>query len=555
MTNSVVIGQLRIRLHIHERNAASLQARCSRLFHARLRQQLSTVLSENVPADGASRSSGRLTLNVGDISLSRFEAELCERVIQQLKKQLRHLPSGRQSDTGRNISDNKNASHARNPEIATALPAAGAEPDLFRRMLHYLDTGITADPRAWTGQHQRNAWLTEALVHAPDTISDLPSRAALALRLLSPRARKRLLQTWSGEALSRLAAWLIAPLRLPEPGVQDAVWLLPLAAIIALQRQPVTAYAAGQRILQAWQVATDRAGTALPDGIRLQQQIPARADSAADIWFRTLLDAPLPVPAHQALLTWLREPDNSGKLMTGLARLSVAVRRRLYALPGMALSDITRPRLQLPSGVNPPGVTLFPERTGHAVPHPEPDITEEHRSLAAAQADKAPDPLIVAGAGLALLWPLLPQLFSNAGLLEEGIFTDDQARWQAMACLDWLAWGDEALAEWRTPVARLLCGIALNEPFLSFPPPQALQATLDGWLERAFSAVSPLNRCSVNDLRFLFLQRYGLLSTEERVTLVTESNAADILLHNLPWPLTSIMLPWLSAPISVGWTL
>lgn len=40
---------------------------------------------------------------------------------------------------------------------------------------------------------------------------------------------------------------------------------------------------------------------------------------------------------------------------------------------------------------------------------------------------------------------------------------------------------------------------------------------------------------------------------EESRTLTIETEASDVLLRYLPWPLTQVVLPWLPSPIQVDW--
>lgn len=48
--------------------------------------------------------------------------------------------------------------------------------------------------------------------------------------------------------------------------------------------------------------------------------------------------------------------------------------------------------------------------------------------------------------------------------------------------------------------------------------------------------------------------RPGTLQQEDgRLQFSVERAAIDILLNEVPWPLTQVSLPWLSAPISVMW--
>ncbi|MFM0067273.1 contractile injection system tape measure protein [Paraburkholderia aspalathi] len=185
-------------------------------------------------------------------------------------------------------------------------------------------------------------------------------------------------------------------------------------------------------------------------------------------------------------------------------------------------------------------------------------------SDAAPGVDDAVGPWTVSNAGLVLLWPLLPGLMRMLDLVDaDGQFVSDAARLEAVTCLDWLAWGDArnpAAPEWRTPLTRLLCGVPLEDTagladWLDMAPLEpARRDRLDAWLGDETRALPGLSRCELNDIRELFLQRPGtLLPVRRYLELHVETEAVDILLAELPWPLTQVMLPWLPDVLPVSW--
>jgi hypothetical protein len=537
----VTLGQLRLRLHTQERQADALQARCSTWFQVRLQQELAALLTDYAGADDVPHTLNRLILNVGDIPLSRFESVMSERVIKQLKLQLLAQSVAPGRDVELPIASEGSAVETSSSAEAPSFVMTKEEASLpltpaFEQLLHYLDTGVVADARRWSRRDMRDAWLSEVLDRAssaPAPGDVVPPRIALAWRLLQPRAWQRLVMTWPGRPLSLLAAWLIAPMRLPPLTLREASRMLPLAALMALQRHP----AAAEWVLPVV-VSTDmRPFVALfdtqkvrppfADGVlseaREGASLPLPPDSLLATWLDALRAAPLPLSWRGFLQAYLGEAVN----IAHRSSASEAVRVSPSPTPGGAASL--------------PTPTPTPTPAPPAVSSPLPVQGE------------AAAPWWVANAGLVVLWPLLPRLFSQFGWIEDGHFVDDVARWQAVGCLDWLAWGDDELAEWRTPCARLLCGIAGEVPFEAHPPAPAGQAELDIWLGQIFARVPHLERCSVNDLRTFFLQRAGMLTLDEPVSLAIEPEATDVLLRNLPWPLTHVILPWRATFINVDW--
>ncbi|WP_127913646.1 contractile injection system tape measure protein [Serratia odorifera] len=250
-------------------------------------------------------------------------------------------------------------------------------------------------------------------------------------------------------------------------------------------------------------------------------------ESVAEQWFGALHQTALPAALRGPLRAWLCEPSQARERGAILADVSVSVHRQLRATLGLPLLGQHKTEAPVTPGAN-----------------------DRHRPVTDGDEDDVPRPLT--NAGLVLLWPLLPRLFSTFGWLEEGLFIDEQARGHAIGCLDWLAWGDPDLAQWRTPCTALLCGLDLDTPHEACLPSLSRQADLDAWLGGALATVPLLARCGASDLRTFFLQRTGTFDNASR-RLVIEPEAPDVLLHQLPWPLTPVVLPWLPAPLCVDW--
>lgn len=610
---TVSIGRLRVRLQTQEHHADRLQNRCSTWFRSRLARELDGLLTAHAGSDVVPQTVDRWVIRVGDIPLSRFEAEMSARILTQLQRQLLTLSVSEQAVSVRAGSARVTPSGA-GPAETTRGAVASTEADGFAQLLRYLDTGLAGDVRQWLSGPSRDTWLQEALDEAPPFApcagragKTVPPRIALALRILHPRARGRLVTTWSGHALARLGTWLIAPARLPDMTPSEATWMLPLAALVALQHHPVdTDFAVGGPegpVSQAALPVGLRDAGAPVFGATVSQAREATGRVRAvepqpDPWFETLLHSLWPVALRAPLLGWLCDPAHAQTLTPRLEGLSLPARRQLLvrlgvrgqrrqdnapsaldeanglrtspgaegqaALPAArqplgarALEDARGPltalgvekQTALPATRQPLGARALEDTRG---PLTSLGVEKPANVRQGPSAQDAEAPWMVANAGLVLLWPLLPRLFGTFGWLDEGHFVDEQAQWQALGCLDWLAWGEPELAEWRTPCTRLLCGIAWDAPFEACPPSSLRQAELDTWLSQALASVPMLARCSAGDLRAFFLQRTGML-VDTPLALTIAPEAPDVLLRHLPWPLTTVMLPWLTTPLRVDW--
>nr|WP_241390143.1 contractile injection system tape measure protein [Serratia proteamaculans] len=163
----------------------------------------------------------------------------------------------------------------------------------------------------------------------------------------------------------------------------------------------------------------------------------------------------------------------------------------------------------------------------------------------------------ISNAGLLLLWPLLPQLFSQLGLWEEERFISDAARWQAVYGLDRLVWGEPNPTDERLTLNQVLCGASFSA---TVPPTAQLslvqQQQIDDWLTAIGQQLVGWQKLSLTDIRQLFLQRAGEISTEGIFPQISvRPEPYDFLLRDWPWPMTLASFPWTEQPLTIVWPL
>ncbi len=167
----------------------------------------------------------------------------------------------------------------------------------------------------------------------------------------------------------------------------------------------------------------------------------------------------------------------------------------------------------------------------------------------------SPPGLPVANAGIILFWPLFTQWFTALGLMEEKHFLDDEARWQAVAAIDWLVWEQETPDAPRLVLNQFLCGLPLGEPPAPLAAlPEASQQRTLAWVTAISQQLAAFEKMSLTDIRQLFLQRPGELFADlTPAVLSLQPEPFDILLTKWPWPLNLAYLPWFDVPLIIDW--
>ncbi len=162
------------------------------------------------------------------------------------------------------------------------------------------------------------------------------------------------------------------------------------------------------------------------------------------------------------------------------------------------------------------------------------------------------DGAIVFNAGLIIVAPFLPELFTKCGILEEQGITDKN---KALAIMHYIVFGNCQYREYDVLLNKILCGMAENIPIeivgdLAGDEKEEIHTMLT----TAIGYWATLKSTSPDGLREGFLQRKGkLIHAHEEWILQVEVNAIDALLRVLPWTIGMIKLPWMKKMLRSRW--
>jgi len=188
-------------------------------------------------------------------------------------------------------------------------------------------------------------------------------------------------------------------------------------------------------------------------------------------------------------------------------------------------------------------VCVSPEETAHGVCHPW-DADEP-----------VEETCHVDSAGLVILSPYLPTLFSRLGYLENGRFKDRTHADRAALLLHYFS--HKALETPDSPMAlnRLLCGTASEGRYLGRMTLVEEETTLAEEMLHAVTAHwTAVKNTSPDGLRGSFLARGGELSLNDGTWhLTVEPKGWDVLLDRLPWGISPIKHPWMKQVLYVNW--
>lgn len=172
---------------------------------------------------------------------------------------------------------------------------------------------------------------------------------------------------------------------------------------------------------------------------------------------------------------------------------------------------------------------------------------------ATAQHPESSSGLFIERAGLVLLHPFLPQLFSTLGILDGGIVTNLS---KAFLVLNYLATGHMEAMEYELVLSKILCGCTpevLAEKQLELTTDE--QEECRALLEAVIGHWQALKGTGIEAFRETFLERDGKLTLKEsgEWLLQIETKSVDILLNQLPWSIAMIRLPWMPSILQVTW--
>lgn len=158
-------------------------------------------------------------------------------------------------------------------------------------------------------------------------------------------------------------------------------------------------------------------------------------------------------------------------------------------------------------------------------------------------------------AGLVLLAPFLPRLFTMMELTENGKFKNREAQIKAIFLTQYAVNGDGEFPEYSVQLNKLLIHFKTGIPI---PRRSVLtdedKTTVDSMLEGVLQNWGRLSNTTISGLQEGFLQREGRLEEQEDTYLLTvESKAYDMLLDHVPWNFRTIKYSWMQKALQVKW--
>lgn len=187
------------------------------------------------------------------------------------------------------------------------------------------------------------------------------------------------------------------------------------------------------------------------------------------------------------------------------------------------------------------------------------DIEQRMRAVESGATDQGliqEETIHLPNAGIILLHPFLPTLFSRLGFWDGSDFRDPGARQRAIGLLHFLATGErQEVPEYQLVLPKLMCGYPLEMPV---PADIVLTDEECGecltLLRSAIARWEKLAGTSIDGFREGFLRRDGqLFRKDDRLILKVQSAGIDVLLDYLPWNLSLVKLPWVKEMLYVDW--
>lgn len=161
----------------------------------------------------------------------------------------------------------------------------------------------------------------------------------------------------------------------------------------------------------------------------------------------------------------------------------------------------------------------------------------------------------VDNAGLVLLHPFLPQLFTASACLQDYKIVQTG---RALALLHYLASGEPVAHEYDLVLPKVLCNIDVPVPVETLTELSLEERSeADALLTAVVKHWDVLRNTSIDSLRGTFILRPGKLLRrgDGDWQLHVEYRSCDILLDSLPWNIATIKLPWMQNLLWVEWSL
>ena len=163
--------------------------------------------------------------------------------------------------------------------------------------------------------------------------------------------------------------------------------------------------------------------------------------------------------------------------------------------------------------------------------------------------------VFVCNAGIVIISPFIPRLFDMMGLLENGVFKNEESRIKAIYALYFAVTGKTEAEENELVINKIICGVGVNVPvykFMEFNDDE--KSLVESLLTAVIQQWSILKKTSIAGLRETFLQREGKLEIKElEFKLTVKQSGVDVLLDQIPWGIHTLKLSWMEKIINVEW--
>lgn len=563
MSDRHCIRRLRLTLGTDYPRAAGLTERTRRLFHQRIRSLLDKLLKQ-ASLQGHVLKAEQIVIDLGDLPEAHFEEAFCQRLMHILPEKLYQqwrdefagmnpsepgemirpvmLDNGQIPDSERSaagarhhgrFNHSASARNIRHPpcilrkhrsdncQIRAGLSVSEPEGRMYgdeteksssfcrRVVVHYLRTAI------WARELSPDSWLAEQLTQHPDFLNSL---AEICLQM----PRMSLPGRFFRESTLRGLIRKLAPGKFEhQPISPGSVLFAALYWYECHSAVPVPAFP--QRI--DWPV--------LPFSDAESESLPPLTRPELAPWSRALYDTSLSMPS-------LSDEDDkdlvSGPPDAFIQRHATEAEEKTAPSRAEKVTPLSASASAMP-------VRTFPEKDGcvspvSAVHFPERKGGYQH----------------VSGAGLSLLWPLLPELLQITGIRQQDAVMDEDQRLDAVKLLAYLVAGEVCETLPCTLFSHWLCGVSPEHTQTIVPLSAERAEKVEQWLQTLPERIPGWQRLSGQDIRMLFLQREGWLYHDSN-TLYLPPQPADILLAQWPWPLTILLLPWLQTPLTLSLSL
>lgn len=164
--------------------------------------------------------------------------------------------------------------------------------------------------------------------------------------------------------------------------------------------------------------------------------------------------------------------------------------------------------------------------------------------------------IYIRNAGLVLLSPYFPRLFSMLHLLDGARkLSDPENQVKAIFYMQYLVTAEKEVPEYELFLNKLMSGYPVEEsfsPFFDFG--EAEKQILLSLLNSIKCNWNQMKNTSIEGFRNSFLLREGVLEEkDDRWVLTVEPRAYDLLLDTLPWSYSPVKFSWMNKPIYVKW--